>query len=294
MFSGIMSTVAMCREQQRIKEKVQSPTRLMNCKQCKEEVGPPVRFVRRPHAHSEESKIDSKSNNPKSNNPKSDNPKSNNPKSNNPKSNNPSNAWQEYSTALLYKFYKVKKSTHRDHTLLSRNREDCVVAPWPPSRWVDEEMDLLIRNWDRRHLSEHDVQIDGAEDLLKGVEGEPTQFALDEVGAVLHDRLQLDVPVPALPPGDEVEHVGALRCLAVLPAGVAGEGDAERGEEREVGGLVPHPEKPSEEVDLACDSGDGQEAGGPHDEEGEYCLVGEVGVDVGGLAGELERNKCKN
>lgn len=263
MFSGLMSTVAMCREQQRIarKEELQSPTRFMN---SKEEAGPPVRFLRRPHSHSELSNPTNPTNPTNRTNPT------------NPT--NPTNAWQEYSAALLY---KIKKSTHRDHALLSRNREDGVVAPWPPSRWVDEEMDLLIRNWGRRRLSEHDVQIDGAEDLLQGVEGEPTQFALDEVGAVLHDRLQLDVPVPALPPGDEVEHVGALRCLAVLPAGVAGEGDAERGEEREICGLVPHPEQSSEEVDLACDGGDGQEAGGPHDEEGEYCLVGEVGVDVG-------------
>jgi hypothetical protein len=91
------------------------------------------------------------------------------------------------------------------------------------------------------------------------------------------------VPVPALPPGDEVQHVRALGGLAVLPAGVAGEGNGERGEEGEVGGLVAHAEQPRKEVDLAGHGGDGQEAGGTHDEEGEYCLVGKVGVDVRSL-----------
>ena len=196
----------------------------------------------------------------------------------------PSDAWPEYSAALLCNVLhspkssngSTLKSTYRDHALLSRNREDGVVAPRPPSRWVDEEMDLLIRNWGRHCLSEHDVEINSAEDLLERVEGEPTQFALDEVGAVLHDRLQLDVPVPALPPRDEVPHVGTLCRPTVLPAGVAGESDGECGEEREVGGLVPHAEEAREEVDLGCDSGDGQQACRPHDEEGEYCLVGKI------------------
>lgn len=175
-----------------------------------------------------------------------------------------------------WKDYKGETLTHRDHALLPRNREDGVVAPWSPRRGVDEEMDLLICDWGRGCLREHDIQVDRAEDLLEGVEGEPTQFALDEVGAVLHDRLQLDVPVPALPPRDEVQHVGTLCRPTVLPAGVAGESDGECGEEREVGGLVPHAEEAREEVDLGCDSGDGQQACRPHDEEGEYCLVGKI------------------
>ena len=259
MFSGIMSSVAMCRAA--LREGMGT-------------MGPPTRFVRRPRPQDTQrtintiqshidppettasesifySKIDSKLS---------------------------SDPWQEYTEALLYGGETLSQSntTHRDHALLSRYGKHGVVAPWSPSGWVDEEVDGLIRYWGRRQLSEHDIQIDRAEDLLQRVEGEPTQFALDEVGAILHDSLQLDVPVPALPPRDEVQHVGALSCLAVLPAGVAGEGDAQCGEEREVGGLVPHSEQAREEVDLACDCGDGQEAGGPHDEEGEYCLVGEI------------------
>ena len=101
--------------------------------------------------------------------------------------------------------------------------------------------------------------------------------------AVLHDGFKLDVPVTALPAGDEVEHMRALGRLPVLSALGAGEGDAQGGEHGEVGGLVPHSQQPGEEIDLACDGGDGQEAGGAHDEQGEYCLVGEGGVDVGGL-----------
>jgi hypothetical protein len=220
MFSGLMATVALCRE-----HSYESPVRPL-----KGDVRAPTRFTRR------------------------------------------------------IRSIRSITSTHSDHALLPSDREDGVVAPGPPCCGIDEEVDLLIRNWGRRGLSKHDVQVDRAEDLLERVEGQPTQFTFDEVWPVLHDSLKLDVSVPALPSWDKVEHVGTLSSLAVLSAGVAGESDGERGEEREVGGLVSHAQEPSEEVDLTCDSGDGQEACGPHYEEGEYCLVGEVGVDVGRLA----------
>ena len=176
-----------------------------------------------------------------------------------------------------------RAENHRDQPLLPGHGQHGVIAARPPGCGVDEEVDGLVRHWDRRWLREHDVQINRSKDLLEGIEGKPTQFAFDEVWPVLHDGLELEVPVPALPARDKVEHVGALSCPPVLPAGSAGEGDTEGREEREVGGLVPHAEQPREEVDLRCDGGDGQQARCPHDEEGEYCLVGEVGVDVGRL-----------
>ena len=111
----------------------------------------------------------------------------------------------------------------------------------------------------------------------------PELLQIHEIWAILHDGLELDVPVAALPAGDEVEHVRAVGGAAVLPALGAGERDAERGEHGEVRDLVPHAEEAREEVDLARDGRDGQEAGGADDEQGEYCLVGEVGVDVGRL-----------
>jgi hypothetical protein len=176
--------------------------------------------------------------------------------------------WQsEYASALFYggETLSQQNNTHRDHALLSRHRQDGVVAPWSPGSGVNEEMDSLVRYWSRRQLGEHDVQVDSTKDLLQRVESEPTQFALDEVGAVLHDSLQLDVSVPALPPRDEVQHVGALSSLSSLPAGIAGESDAQCGEDWEICGLVPHSQEPSEEVDLASDCGNGQKAGSPHD-----------------------------
>ena len=168
---------------------------------------------------------------------------------------------------------KRHNTTHRDHALLSRYRQDGVVAPWSPSGGINEEMDSLVRDWSRGDLGEHDIQIDRAEDLLQGVECETTQFAFDEIGAVLHDSLKLDMPVTTLPPRDEVKHVRALSCPPVLSALIAGESHRERGEEREICGLVAHSQQPSEKVDLAGNCGDRQEAGGPYDEEGEYCLV---------------------
>ena len=176
-----------------------------------------------------------------------------------------------------------ESETHRDQPLLPGDGQDGVIAPWAPGRWVDEEVDGLVGHRGRRRLREHDVQVHAPEDLLQRVEGEPTQFAFDEVWTVLHDGLELKVPVPALPARHQVKHVGAFSCPPVLSTGGAGQSDGESGEEGEVGRLVPHPQQAREEVDLTCDSGDGQEACGPHYEEGEYCLVGEVGVDVGRL-----------
>ena len=164
-------------------------------------------------------------------------------------------------------------TTYRDETLLSADGDDRVVAARTPGCWINKDMNRLVHNGGRRPLRKHDVEVHTTEDLLQGVEGEPTQFAFDEVWSVLHDCLELDVPVPALPAGDEVEHVRALGGLPVLSAFVAGERDGERGEEREVGGLIPHSEESGEEVDLACHCGDRQEAGGAHDEEREYCFV---------------------
>ncbi len=172
---------------------------------------------------------------------------------------------------------------HRDEPLLPADGEDGVIAAWPASGRVDEEVDGLVGYCGGRGLGEHDLQVHSPEDLLEGVEGEPTQFAFDEIWSILHNGLEFDVPITALPARDEVEHVGAASRLAVFSALCAGQGDAERGEHGEVGGLVPHPQEAREEVDLAGDGGDGQQAGGADNEEREYCLVGEGGVDVGGL-----------
>ena len=183
--------------------------------------------------------------------------------------------WQE--------IFRRLRRTHRDKPLLPADREDSVIAAWPACGRIDEEVDGLVGYGRRRGLGEHDVQVDGPEDLLEGVERQPTQFAFDEIWPVLHNGLEFEVPITALPARDEVEHVGAVRRLPVFSALGAGEGDAEGGEHGEVGGLVAHAEEAREEVDLAGDGGDGQEARGPDDEEGEYCLVGEGGVNVGGL-----------
>jgi len=154
---------------------------------------------------------------------------------------------------------------YRNESFLPRDGEDGVVAAGSPSGRVDEDVDGLVDDGLRRPLREHDVQVHGPEDLLQRVEGQPAQLALNQIGPVLHDRLELHVPVPALPPRDEVQHVRALGGLALLPAGVAGQRHRERREEGEVGRLVAHSEEPREEVDLAGHGGDGQEACRPHD-----------------------------
>ena len=167
----------------------------------------------------------------------------------------------------------MHETTYRDETLLSADRDDRVVTTRPPGGWINKDMNRLVHNGGRRSLRKHNVEVDVPKNLLQGVECETTQFAFDEVWSVLHDSLQFHVPVPALPAWDEVQHVRALGGLPVLSALIAGERDGERGEEREVCGLVPHSEESGEEVDLAGHRGDRQEAGGSHDEEREYCFV---------------------
>ena len=64
------------------------------------------------------------------------------------------------------------------------------------------------------------------------VEGEARQLRLDEVRAVLHHDLELAVPLLALPHRHQVQHVHALRMLALRLAPLAAELNAADGEER--------------------------------------------------------------
>ena len=111
----------------------------------------------------------------------------------------------------------VRRRAHRDDPLVPRHRQDGVVAGGPPGRRVDEKEDVLVDWLLEGGLAEHDVQFLGPKRLLAGVERQPAELALparqsaqpapppmvtdlDEVRPVLHDRLELDVPVRALPP----------------------------------------------------------------------------------------------
>ena len=172
-------------------------------------------------------------------------------------------------------------SAYRDKSLLSPDGEDRVIAPWAPGCGVNEQVYGVIGDPGRGRLREHDVHVDRAEDLLQGVEGEAAKLTLDEVGAILHDCLKLDVTIPRLPSWDEVEHMSAVGRLPVFAALGAGQCHAEHAEERLVCDLVPHAEEAGIEVDLRCEGGDGQETGGPHDQEGRDRLVEEAWVNVG-------------
>ena len=242
MFSGLMATVHLCRERDRIYLAAIGETPLG------ESPPPPSRYVRQSRTC--------------------------------PPSAREKPLWQADATLRAT---PPSCYSYRNHALLAADRQDGVVTTGPPCCRINEDVDRLVHNRNRRPLRKHNVEVHAAEDLLQGVECETTQFAFDEIWSILHDSLELEVAVPALPSRHEVQHVGALGGLPILPAGVAGEGDAEGGEEREVGGLVPHPEEAREEIDLAGHGRDGEQAGGAHDEEGEYCLVGKAGVDVGSL-----------
>jgi hypothetical protein len=245
MFSGLMATVHLCRERDRIYLAAIGETPLG------ESPPPPTRYVRPSRAF--------------------------------PPSAREKPLWQSDAALRTTPSLRYPATPHRNHALLAADGQDGVVAPWSPSSGINEDVDRLIDHRGGRPLRKHNVEVHAAEDLLERVKSETAELAFDQIWAVLHDSLELHVPVPALPSRHEVQHVGALGGLPVLPAGVAGEGDAEGGEEREVGGLVAHPEEAREEVDLAGHGRDGKETGGAHDEEGEYCLVGKSGINVGCL-----------
>jgi hypothetical protein len=139
------------------------------------------------------------------------------------------------------------QETHRNQPLLSNHRQDSIVAPRPSSSGVDEDVNRVVEWNTRRRLREHHIQVDSPEDLLEGIEGEPGQLRLDQVGPVLHDSLQLEMPVAALPPRDQMEHVRAVSGLPVLPALGAGQSHAEHIEEGEIRGLVTHLDQASVE-----------------------------------------------
>ncbi len=161
--------------------------------------------------------------------------------------------------------------------------QDGVVALGPARRRVDEGVDGLVQDRRGRGLVEHDLDVGGLEDLLVRVEGQAGQLALDQVGAVLHDGFQLDVPVRALPARDQVEHVHARRRPPLLDAPPAGQLHADGREQREARGFVPHPEQAGVEVDLRGQGRDGDQAGVADEQEGRDRLVEEARLDVRGL-----------
>jgi hypothetical protein len=167
-------------------------------------------------------------------------------------------------------------------------------------------MDVLVDDRRGHGLLKHRFDVLRLEALLKRVEGQAGQLGLDEVGPVLHDGLELDVAVRALPPvpepnryiwmssdrdpsepmpppqryprrtnkhkkrcapGNKVEHVDALGGLALGLAGGAGQLDAQECEDGLACDLVPHLHEAGVKVDLARQGADGKQGGVSHDQE---------------------------
>lgn len=165
------------------------------------------------------------------------------------------------------------RHAYRDHAFLAGDRDHGVVAVRAARGGVDEEMDVVVGGRHRRGLRKHDFEMLSREHLLQRVEGQAGELTLDEVRAVLHDGLELDVAVGALPARDEVQHVDALGGLAAGLAGGAGELDAEEGEDGLVRDGIAHLHEAGVEVDLAEQGADGEEGGVAHAEEGRDRLL---------------------
>jgi len=112
--------------------------------------------------------------------------------------------------------------THRQHALLPRHAQHGIVAVGPAGSRVDEHVHCLVEHGLGRFLREHDLDVGSLEDLVVRVECQAAQLTLDEIRSVLHDGLQFDMPIRALPSWNEMEHVHARSSLAVLDALPAG------------------------------------------------------------------------
>lgn len=191
-------------------------------------------------------------------------------------------------------------TAYRYHSLLPSHGKDGVVRVGASSCGVDEDVHVVIKDGHGDGLLEHDLNVLGLKNLLQRVEGQPGKLGLNQVGPVLHDGLKLDVPVCRLPPEqvntmappqryarkprtnkhkkkspprNQMQHVDTVCGAALGFAGCAGQLDAQKRKQRLPGQLVPHLHQPGVEVDLAGQRGDGQQRGGPHDEEGGYCFL---------------------
>ena len=175
----------------------------------------------------------------------------------------------------------------------------------PPGGGVDYQVNIVIQQDGRALLGEHDVQMHRLEDLLQRVERQAGQLALDQIGPILHNRLELHVPVRALPPGaisggfrgltnikittikntpgHQMEHVHTLGRLPVRLACRTRQLDTQKSKHRLIRDLVLHLHQPRVEVDLARQRAYGQQRGVTHDQQRRHGLVEEPGVDVGRL-----------
>lgn len=189
---------------------------------------------------------------------------------------------------------------YRYHSLLPSYGKDGVVGVGPARCGVDEDVHVVVDDRGGDGLLEHNLDVLGLKNLLQRVEGQPGKLGLDKVGPVLHDRLELDVPVCTLPPAqvntmappsryvkknrtnkhkkkksprDQVQHVHAIGGPPLGLASSAGQLHAQESKQRLAGQPVPHLHQAGVEVDLAGQRGDGQQCCAAHDEEGGYCLL---------------------
>lgn len=111
-----------------------------------------------------------------------------------------------------------ENKAHREQPLVSRDAQDAIVALRTTRRRVYKGVHGLVENRRRRGLAKHDLHVRGLENLLVGVEREARQLALNEIGSVLHNGLELDMTVGALPPRYQMQHMDAPSSLPVLDA----------------------------------------------------------------------------
>ena len=128
---------------------------------------------------------------------------------------------------------------HRDEPLVAGDAQDRVVRAGPAGGRVDEQVDVLVDQRRRGRLREHDVEVRRPKHGLSRVECQPRQLRLDQVGPVLHHRLEQLVAVARLPPGDQVQPVHALGGLPLLDARVAGQLDLRGARAGQPGGADP-------------------------------------------------------
>ena len=196
------------------------------------------------------------------------------------------------------KSWYMPSYSYRYHALLPGDGENRVVGVGSPCCGIDENVDDVVEDWRGDRLLKHDLNEFRLENLLQGVKGQAGELRLDQVGPVLHDCLEFDVPVCRLPPaptkmpepsrfqkksrtnkhknqvkilsapGNKVKHMDALCSPALGLTSHTSQLDTKETKEGLPSESVAHLHEPGVEVDLAGKGGDGQEGGVAHDEEG--------------------------
>lgn len=99
-----------------------------------------------------------------------------------------------------FPIFDTHRQSYRYHSLLPGHGQHSVVGVGPTSCRIYEDVDVVVDDMGGHRLPEHDLNIFSFENLLQGIKGQPRELRLNEVRPILHNSLELEMPVCRLPP----------------------------------------------------------------------------------------------